>query len=132
MAAGPWEAYAVPAAPETEDGPWTHYQPGGGTTVRRAPQAPESWSDYALGLAGNVLQGASLNTADEIEAYLRSKFGGADYDRTVEDIRGQNEAFSRRHPVQSFSANVAGGTPMFLAGPGAAVARAAVSAPTMA
>lgn len=122
--AGPWERYAAPAAPETEEsGPWAHYQSGGGSTVRRTHAPPETWQEYATGLAGNVLQGGTFNTADEIEAWLRSKFQGADYDRAVTEIRRQNEAFSQRHPVQSFGANVAGGVPLLLGGPGAAAAR---------
>lgn len=135
MASGPWEQYAPQApqpavqaqeAPAAVDGPWTQYQPGGadfGTTERRTFAPPETWRDYTVGLAGNILQGGTLNTADELEAYLRSKFQGADYNQAVEEIRRQNEAFTQRHPVQSFAANVAGGVPLFVAGPGAAAAR---------
>jgi hypothetical protein len=128
--AAPWDRYAAPAAageaPPAGDGPWTRYQQQQdfGTTVRRQHAPPETWSEYGLGLASNILQGGSFNTADEIEAYLRSKFQGADYDQAVAEIRRQNEAFTRRNPVTSFAAQTAGSLPLLAMGPGgAAVSR---------
>jgi hypothetical protein len=95
-----------------------------GTTVRRQHAPPETWQEFGVGLAGNVLQGVSLNTADEIEAFLRSKFQGADYDQAVAEIRRQNEDFTRRNPVTSFAAQTAGSVPLLATGPGgAAVSR---------
>jgi hypothetical protein len=97
----------------------------GGTS--QPQQQPESWGSYLGGLARQGLgQGLAFGFGDEIEARARSVFGGADYNETVGRIRRENEEFSERNPIASFTANLVGGVAPFVAGPGAALARAAV------
>ena len=118
--AGPWERYAA-AGPESETaGPWTRYQGG----------ASQSWGDYAAGLARQAAQGLTFSTADEIEAWLRSR-GGGDYNREVARIRQENERFAQENPGASFTANLVGGIPTFAAGPLAGAARWVGAASTM-
>jgi hypothetical protein len=99
-------------------------QLGGGQPAPEPP--PQSWGEYAGGLARQAAQGLTFGFADEAEAGLRS-LGDADYDTTVADIRRQNEAFAGANPIASTVAHIAGGVPLFV-GPGGAatgLARAA-------
>lgn len=88
----------------------------------------ETLGDYGAGLSRQFLgQGLLLGFGDEAEAGLRA-LGGADYGKTVEQIRRENQQFEQRHPVQAFVSNVAGGAPLLAFGPGAAAARWALAA----
>lgn len=105
-----------------------HLEPSMSETAGKTGEP--TWGDYAGGLARQAAQGLTFGFADEAEAGLRS-LGGADYSEAVERIRGENQAFAEENPIASLAANVAGGVVPFVAGPGAALARAAVAAPRM-
>lgn len=84
----------------------------------------ETWPEYGAGLGRAAAQGLTFNLADEAEAAIpQFRQEGEDYNAAVERIRRANEKFAERHPVQSFAANLAGGTPLLAFGPGAAAAR---------
>jgi hypothetical protein len=93
-------------------------------------RAPESFGEYAGGLARQAAQGLTFGFADEAEALARS-VGGSDYGETLEQIRRENERFSERHPLVSTAANIVGGVPTLAFGPGAAAARWAQAARTL-
>lgn len=74
-------------------------------------------------------QGLSFGTADEIEAFVRSKFtdGGLSYDDELKNIRADMKKYSEAHPYTSLALEVIGSIPTALAG-GAALARTGLSA----
>lgn len=53
------------------------------------------------GVMSVVGQGLSLGTADEIEAYLRSKLNNEDYDTVLQQIRDSIEGYRTANPIQS-------------------------------
>lgn len=81
---------------------------GGGSE----PGAPEmGWGEYFKGLGREAVQGATFDFGDEL--------GLTD--------RAASQRFGEQHPVMSTVARIAGGVPLFAAGPGAALGRAAMS-----
>lgn len=57
----------------------------------------------------NVLQGATFNTADEIEAAFRSAFGDETYDENIDLIRNEMKAYAEARPGEALSQQVVGG-----------------------
>lgn len=81
-----------------------------------------------------MAQGLTLGFADEAEAALRS-LGGADYDQTLQDIRGNIEAYKQARPLESLGYE-AGGAALpavgaVLAAPFTGGASGAAVAPTL-
>jgi hypothetical protein len=74
-------------------------------------KAPESWGDYARGLGRQAVQGLTFNFGDELGLIDKQK----------------TEEFAQEHPIASTVAGIAGGLPLFAAGPGAALARASMA-----
>ena len=66
------------------------------------------YSGVAAGVR-ETLQGASLGTADEIEAALRSAFSDEDYKTIRDRIRAQQEQFKSDYPKTSLGLDIAGG-----------------------
>jgi len=71
----------------------------------------ESWGDYARGLGRQAVQGLTFNFGDELGLIDKQK----------------TEEFAQEHPIASTVAGIAGGLPLFAAGPGAALARASMA-----
>jgi hypothetical protein len=68
---------------------------------------------YQGGPLRSFVQGLSLNSADEIEAGIRSVMpGGKSYSDEVERIREANKDYAAANPYESFSAELAGGAPL--------------------
>lgn len=89
--------------------------PGGDAALVVAPAEPETWGSYLQGLGREAVQGATMDFGDEL--------GLTD--------RDASKRFGEQHPIASTVAKIAGGVLPFVAGPGAALARAAVSVPRM-
>jgi hypothetical protein len=108
----PWEKYAAPAA-----GPWAKYaQPD----PVAAPQAEQSWMDYANSVARAAANGVTFGFADELAGALGSagntaaRAVGADIpEKTYSDIRNQEDQgirdFRESNPVAAYGSEIAGG-----------------------
>ena len=79
------------------------------------PNQPEPPSQ----LLRQIAQGISLNTADEIEAYLRSLTGQSKED-ALRDIRLKLKNYQAASPIASTAAEIAGSVPLAVAGAPAA------------
>lgn len=55
-----------------------------------------------------ALQGLTLATADEAEAFLRSQFGGEDYDTALADVRGKLAAYREQSPGEALGFEIGG------------------------
>lgn len=80
---------------------------------------------YYRDLIRTAAQGLSFGTADEIEAFVRSKVGDRNYSENLEIIRGQVSKFAEENPKLALGAEIAGSLPTALAG-GAGLARLGV------
>ena len=78
---------------------------------RNNPKKEElSLGDSLAGGARAVGQGLSLGFGDELEAGLRTGFGFlGDYDKTVEDVRGNIKDFREENPLTSLGLELGGG-----------------------
>jgi hypothetical protein len=82
------------------------------TTMQGPGKAPERAARdaaFATGLARQAGQGATLGFADEIEARVRSAFGGGPYQAVRDRVRAANEQFQQENPGTALAANIAGG-----------------------
>ena len=70
-------------------------------------------------LLRKAAQGISLNTADEIEAYLRS-LTGQDKEDALRDIRLKLKNYQAASPIASTAAEIVGSLPLAVAGAPAA------------
>lgn len=77
-----------------------------GERAPRPAMTPEDSAGYYRALLG---QGLGMGWGDEAEAWLRSKAFGTNYDDEVRKIRQGYAEFSRRNPVGSTIAELAGG-----------------------
>lgn len=76
------------------------------------PARPERRKKVALlssGLARSLAQGIMLGASDEVEAYLRSKFGGEDYDQALKEVRGNLAQYRQDRPGAALAAEIGGG-----------------------
>lgn len=80
------------------------------------PKPEMGWGEYARGLGREALQGLTFDFGDEL--------GLVD--------REASQRFGQEHPIASTVARVAGGLPLFVAGPGAAAARWTMGARSLA
>ena len=76
-------------------------------------------------LIRTAAQGLSFGTADELEAFVRSKVGDRNYSENIEVIRGQVSKFAEENPKLALGAEIAGSLPTAFAG-GAGLARLGV------
>ena len=62
------------------------------------------------GAARNAAQGTSINTADEIEAFVRSggRIGGEKYDKYLQNARESIEGYTRANPSKALALQVGG------------------------
>ena len=82
------------------------------TTMQGPGKAPERAARdaaFATGLARQAGQGATLGFADEIEARVRSAFGGGPYQAVRDRVRAANDQFQQENPGTALAANIAGG-----------------------
>ena len=70
-------------------------------------------------------QGLSFGTADEIEAFVRSKLGDGTYSENLDSIRSEIKTFAEEHPKLALGAEITGSLPTALVG-GAGLARLGV------
>lgn len=133
---GPWERYqAAPA--QQPAGPWTRYaqepafKTGKGDKFRpvadpRTDFAPIPASEQQPGMVESFARGAAdtatFGFGDEMAAGVTSLFGG-NYDQSLANIRGQQQAAQEAHPVAFGAGQVAGVLPTSLA-PGSVAVRA--------
>jgi len=84
-------------------------------------------TDVLFDVGRALAQGLTFGTADEAEAFVRSKFmeGGKSYEEELENIRGDIKAYSEAHPYTSFALELIGSLPTAIAG-GAGLARLGV------
>jgi len=75
------------------------------------PNQPEPPSQ----LLRQAAQGISLNTADEIEAYLRT-LGGGDREAVLRDVRMKLKNYQAASPIASTAAEIAGSVPLAVVG----------------
>ena len=82
-----------------------------------------------------ALQGLTFAGADEAEAFIRS-LGGADYEKVLQEVRGQLEDYRQAAPLASAGYEIAGAAlptillGLFTGGAGAAAAASATAANT--
>lgn len=126
-----WQAQAAaagqpPADPAAapEPAPWERdWKASAPATSPAAPaQKKQSWGDFAGSLARSVVQGATLNFGDEIEAFVRSRVGSGDYEKELARIRDEMDEFKKSNPWSSTLAELAGGIVLPGMGAGKAVA----------
>jgi hypothetical protein len=95
---------------------------------------PQTWADYAEGLAQKVAQGVTFNFGDEAAAAAGSvfglgpMFGGKDYRTILDEVHKREADFTKANPKTAIAAELAGGLATGL-GTGATAARLIGGAP---
>ena len=92
-----------------------------------AQNAPtdQGGNSFIRNLIRTGAQGLSFGTADEIEAFIRSKLGDQTYAENRDSIRSEIKTFAEENPKLALGAEIAGSLPTALAG-GAGLARLGV------
>ena len=84
--------------------------------IANVPEAaqPMSGSEYAKGLARSVGSGLTFGFGDELTALARSKLGGEDYDKALQEERDALKRFRDQYPVAALGSEVVGSLPTLL------------------
>ncbi|MFZ9264551.1 MAG: hypothetical protein ACO222_05270, partial [Polynucleobacter sp.] len=77
--------------------------------VQVSSKAGKSTAEYGAGRA--ALQGLTFNTADEIEAALRSYAGQGTYEQNLAALKLAKEEYEKQNPKTAIAAEIVGGLP---------------------
>lgn len=83
---------------------------------------PDEEADTTAGLFRTFLgQGVALGFGDEIEAFVRSRVNGTDYESELKDVRKEIDQFKKQNPNLAFGSELAGSFVSALVPGGAAI-----------
>jgi hypothetical protein len=84
--------------------------------IAAVPEAaqPMSGGEYAKGLARSFGSGLTFGFGDELTALARSKLGGEDYDKALQEERDSLKRFRDQYPVAALGSEVVGSLPTLL------------------
>jgi len=91
--------------------------------IANVPEAsqPMGWGEYGAGLARSAESGLTFGFGDELNALARSKLGGEDYDKALQEERDALKRFRDQYPVAALGSEIAGSVPtIFVPGLGEA------------
>lgn len=83
-------------------------------------------ANVGLGLARSAGQGLLFGFGDEVEAFVRSRAEGAEYEDELKKVRSELEQFRKEAPVAAYGTEIITSIPSMLIG-GAGLARAGVT-----
>ncbi len=74
----------------------------------RQTKKPETWLEYADGIARAAAQGVTFGYADELAAALGSLTGNRKYSELRDQVRKDIDEFRAQHPVEGYGAEIGG------------------------